>query len=399
MLDVVAVQAALRDQRFDGWLLCDFRGSNVLAERVLGIAPQDVGSRRYFCCIPAQGEPRKLVHRIETHALDHIPGSTTIYLRWQELEAGLRQLVQGLSTVAMEYSPQNAIPYVSRVDGGTLELVRSFGVNVVSSGDLIQLFEAVWDDEQERSHFEAAQHTDSAYGRAWRFIAGQIREKGSVEERDVQQEILKHFAEHEMETYSPPIVAVGPHSGDPHYETQKGSDTAIREGDFVLIDLWAKMKRPRTVYSDLTRVGFVGKAVPQRHAEIFRIVAQARDAAIETVRTAFGAGRPLEGWEVDRAARDVISKAGYADRFVHRTGHSIGQEVHGNGANMDDLETHETRHLLRRTCFSIEPGIYLADFGVRSEVNVYIDGAGTVHVTGGPVQTAVVPILAAGSGF
>ncbi len=394
MIDVPAIQAALRQFGFDGWLLCDFRGSNVLAQRILGLAPADVGSRRYFYSIPAQGEPRKLVHRIETGALDHVPGPKTVYLRWQDLEAGLRQLVAGMKTVAMEYSPRNGIPYISRVDAGTIEIVRGLNVEIVSSGDLIQLFEAAWDDEQERSHFEAAVHTDSAYARAWRFIAARVRETGSVEESEVQADIMKHFAEHDMETYSPPIVAVGPHAGNPHYETGSGEATQVREGDFVLIDLWAKMKRPRAVYSDLTRVGFVGKTVPEKYSDIFKIVAKARDAAIDKVRTAFAAGRPIQGWEVDRAARDVISAAGYGDQFVHRTGHSIGQEVHGNGANMDDLETHETRLILRRTCFSIEPGIYLPEFGVRLEVDVYIDGSGKVHVTGGPVQSAVVPILA-----
>lgn len=394
MLDVPAIQSALREFGFDGWLLCDFRGSNVLAQRVLGIAPADVGTRRYFYCIPAQGEPRKLVHRIEPGALDHVPGSKKVYLHWQELEEGLHGLVAGLKTVAMEYSPRNAIPYISRIDAGTVELVRSFGVNVVSSGDLIQLFEAAWDEEQERSHFEAAVHTDSAYARAWRFIADQVRQNAAVDEVAVQEELLKHFEEHGLETYSPPIVAVDAHSGDPHYETGSGSGTLIRKNSFVLIDLWAKLKRPRAVYSDLTRVGFVGDTVPSRYVEIFRIVAAARDAAIETVRSALAAGRLIEGWEIDRAARAVIATAGYGDRFVHRTGHSIGQEVHGNGANIDDLETHETRRILRRTCFSIEPGIYLPEFGIRSEVDVYIDATGRVHVTGGPVQTAVVPILA-----
>jgi|HubBroStandDraft_6_1064221.scaffolds.fasta_scaffold39657_4 Xaa-Pro dipeptidase len=394
MIYIPAIQAALRQFGFDGWLLCDFRGSNVLAQRVLGLSPANVGSRRYFYSIPAQGEPRKLVHRIEQGALDHVPGTKTVYLRWQELEAGLGQLVGGMKTVAMEYSPKNGIPYVGKIDAGTVELVRSIGVDVVSSGDLIQLFEATWDDDQERSHFDAAVHTDSAYARAWRFIATRVREMGSVEERDVQAEIMRHFAEHDMETYSPPIVAVGPHSGNPHYETGSGEGTLIREGDFVLIDLWAKMKRPRAVYSDLTRVGFVGKTVPEKYTKIFQIVAKARDAAIEKVRSAFAAGRPIQGWEVDRTARDVISAAGYADQFAHRTGHSIGQEVHGNGANMDDIETHDTRLILRRTCFSIEPGIYLPEFGVRLEVDVYVDAAGKVHITGGPVQTAVVPILA-----
>jgi Xaa-Pro dipeptidase len=395
MIDIPAIQAALIEFGFDGWLLYDFRGSNVLAERVLQIEPKHVGSRRYAYCIPARGEARKLVHRIEMRALDHVPGSKTVYLRWQEFEDGLRGLAQGLKNVAMEYSPHNAIPYISRVDSGTVELVRSFGVDVVSSGDLIQLFESAWDDDQERSHFEAAVHTDSAYARAWRFIAERVRKDGAVDERDVQAEILKHFDENGLETDHPPIVAVGPHSGNPHYETGSvANGTRIRENDFVLIDLWAKLKRPRAVYSDLTRVGFVGRTVPEKYETILGIVARARDTAIETVRRAFAAGRSIQGWEVDRATRKVIADAGYGDHFVHRTGHSIGQEVHANGANIDDLETHEIRRLLPRTCFSIEPGIYFPEFGVRSEVDVYIDARGTVHVTGGALQKSVVPILA-----
>jgi Xaa-Pro dipeptidase len=394
MIDVPAIQSALRDFGIDGWLLYDFRGSNVLAQRVLGLAPSEVGTRRYAYCIPARGEPRKLVHRIESSALSNLPGSKVVYLKWQEFEAGLGQLVSGLKRVAMEYSPHNGIPYVSRVDAGTIELVKECGVEVVSSGDLIQVFEAAWDDEQERSHFDAATLTDAAYARAWRFIADAIRSKKTIDELAVQAEILRHFEEHELETYSPPIVAVGPHSGDPHHETASGPDTEIREGDFVLIDLWAKLKRPRAVYSDLTRVGFVGRTVPPRYTEIFQIVARARDAAIETVRAALAEKRPISGSEIDRACRQVIESAGYGERFVHRTGHSIGQETHGNGANIDDLETHDIRRILPRTCFSIEPGIYLPEFGVRSEVNVYVDRNSKVHVTGGPVQTSVVAILA-----
>jgi Xaa-Pro aminopeptidase len=394
MLDISAVQSTLREFGIDGWLLYDFRGSNVLAQRVLGLTPAQVGSRRYAYSIPAQGEPRKLVHRIETGALSQLPGSKTVYLRWQEFEAGLKHLVGGMRSVAMEYSPHNAIPYVSRVDAGTIELVKRLGVEVVSSGDLIQVFEAAWDKDQELSHFEAAVQTDAAYTRAWRFIADSVHGGKVIDERAVQDQILAHFAENDLETEHPPIVGVGPHSGDPHHETGSGSGTEIREGDFVLIDLWAKFKRPRAVYSDLTRVGFVGKTVPSKYEEIFQIVARARDTAIETVRTAFAAGRPLQGCEVDRATRQVIEAAGYGECFVHRTGHSIGQETHGNGANIDDLETHDVRRLLPRTCFSIEPGIYLPEFGVRSEVNVYIDADKKVHVTGGPIQTAVLAILA-----
>ncbi|MEX2286029.1 MAG: M24 family metallopeptidase [Planctomycetaceae bacterium] len=393
MFDLRQIQQALRKFGIDGWLLYDFRGSNVLARRVLNLSPDDVGSRRFFYCVPAQGQPRKLVHRIESAALDHLPGEKTIYLTWQELEAGVARLVGGLKSVAMEYSPRNANPYISRVDAGTVELVRSLGVEVVTSGDLIQLFEATWDDEQWKMHLEAAVHTDSAYDVAWKFIADRVRSAGVVEDTAVREAIMDHFAANKMTTYHPPIVAVGPHSGDPHYDTGTGSNPEIRASDFVLIDLWAKLDRPRAVYSDLTRVGFVGESVPEQYAAIFRIVAAARDAAIKCVQSAFASGRSLQGWEVDQAARDVIEQAGYGKNFVHRTGHSIGQETHGNGANMDNLETHEERRVMRRTCFSIEPGIYLREFGIRSEVNVFVDATGTVHVTGGAVQQSVVPIL------
>lgn len=391
MFDLPAIQQALRDFQLDGWLLYDFRGSNILARRILDLGEQPSGSRRFFYCIPADGIPRKLVHRIEQGALDHLPGDKTVYLTWQELEAGVQKLVSGQLRVAMEYSPRNANPYISKVDAGTVELVRSCGVEPVPSGDLIQLFEATWDDAQWASHLEAAVHTDSAYSRVWKFIADRVRSGTTVTERDVQDEIMRHFAEHGMTTYHPPIVGVGPHSGDPHYET---GDTPLQAGDFVLVDLWAKLDQPRAVYSDLTRVGFIGETVPDKYEAIFQIVAQARDAAIECVRNAFATGNDLQGWQVDQAARDVITAAGYGPAFVHRTGHSIGQETHGNGANMDNLETHEERRILPRTCFSVEPGIYLPEFGVRSEINVFVDADKKVHVTGGELQRQVVPILA-----
>jgi Xaa-Pro aminopeptidase len=391
MFDLPAVQAALNEFQFDAWLLCDFRGSNLLARRVLDLADRPLMTRRFFYLVPVRGQPHKLVHRIETGALDHLPGAKTIYLRWQELESGLVAMLKGHKRVAMEYSPRNANPYVSRVDAGLFELVRSAGADVGSSGDLIQLFEAAWDDEQWRMHQAAAVHTDSAYARVWQFVAARVRAGQTITERQVQDEILRHFAEHGLFADHPPIVAVGPHSGDPHYET---GDAPLHEGEFLLVDLWAKLDKPRAVYSDLTRVGFIGKSVPRPYAEIFTIVAGARDAAIARVRTAFAQGETLQGWQVDEAAREFITKAGYGQAFVHRTGHSIGQETHGNGANMDNLETHEERRVLRRTCFSIEPGIYLPEFGVRSEVNVFIDGQGQVHVTGGALQREVVPILA-----
>ena len=393
MFDLNAIQSSLRDLKLDAWLLYDFRGSNPLARRVLGLDEKAINSRRFFYLIPAQGVPRKLLHRIETFVLDTLPGEKVVYLRWQELENGIKELVSPFKRVAMEYSPKNAIPYVSHVDAGTIEMVKATGVEVVSSGDLITVFEATWDDAQCQMHLEADQHTQAGYDIAWGLIAERVRAKKTVREVDVQKAIMDHFARQKMTTYHPPIVGVGPHSGDPHYEPVPLKDSEIKEGDFVLVDLWAKMDKPRAVYSDLTRVGFVGKHVPERYKEIFDIVAAARDAAIERVKEAFAEKRDLRGWEVDDAAREVIKKAGYGDAFVHRTGHSIGQETHGNGANMDNLETHDERRVLQRTCFSIEPGIYLPEFGVRSEVNVYIDGDGEVHVTGG-LQTEVLPILA-----
>jgi Xaa-Pro aminopeptidase len=394
MFDLPAIQTAIREFGFDAWLLYDFRGSNVLAERVLGIAPDAIGSRRFACCVPAVGEPRKLVHRIENAVLDHLPGSKTVYLKWQEWEAGIASLLNGCSKVAMEYSPRQGNPYVARVDAGLLEIVRDCGVDVGSSGDLVQLFEAAWTDEQWTLHLDAAKRTDAAFTQAWNFIADRVRNNGGTDETTVSKLIMGHFRHEGMETYHPPIVAVNEHSGDPHYETGAGKKTEIREGDFVLIDLWAKMDRPNAVYSDLTRVGFVGTDVPERYTEIFNIVAAARDAAIDRVRDAMTKNESLQGWQVDRACRDVIDRGGYGEYFVHRTGHSIGQETHGNGANIDGLETHEARRVLPRTCFSIEPGIYLPEFGVRSEVNVFVDANGEVHVTGGEIQTEVLPILA-----
>jgi Xaa-Pro aminopeptidase len=396
MFDLDAIQKSLLRFGLDGWLLYDFRGSNMLARRVLDMESKPVTSRRFFYMIPARGEPTRLVHRIETGALDHLPGGKQVYLAWQELEAGLAKLAFGHRRVAMEYAPRVSNPYVSKADAGTVEFVRGLGVEVVSSGDLIQEFEATWDDEQWRMHREAEKCTTSAYEVAWRLIADRIRGGGKIRETEVQTAIMDHFHRHGMTTYSPPIVGVGPHSGDPHYEPVAGNDGEIGPDDFVLIDLWCKLDRPRAVYSDLTRVGYVGETVPEKYQSIFAIVARARDAAIACVRDAYAAGRALRGWEVDEACRKVIVDAGHGPSFIHRTGHSIGQEVHGNGANMDNLETHEERLVLPRTCFSIEPGIYQAEFGVRSEVNVFVDGAGNVHVTGG-LQEQVVPILRSGA--
>ena len=392
MFDLEAIQSAVRNFNLDGWLLYDFRGNNVPARRVLEIDEHEVSSRRYLYFIPATGEPKKLVHRIEAGMLDHLPGDKKSYLRWQEFEEGVGQLIGDVKRVAMEYSPRNANPYIARVDAGTVELVKSYGVEVISSGNLIQLFEATWDNDQWKMHLEAEKQVLAGFNIAFTLIAERVHSRKPVHEIEVQTAIMDHFHRHGLTTSHPPIVAVGSHSGNPHYAPDPETDALIQEGDFVLIDAWAKLDQPRAVYSDLTKVGYVGKEAPTHYTEVFEIVARARDTAIDRVRDAFKTNQPLRGWEVDQAARQVIDDSGYGQYFVHRTGHSIGQEAHGNGANMDNLETHDERMVLRKTCFSIEPGIYLPNFGIRSEVNVFVDASGQAHVTGEP-QEKVLPIL------
>ena len=391
-LNIHAIQSALQANHLDGWLLYDFRGLNPLAVRVAQLPTEGHYSRRWFYYIPARGTPTKLVHGIEAGALDHLPGQKLIYARWQTLETLLGQLVDGAKTVAMEYSPGNANPYISYVDAGTAELVRSFGVNIATSGDLIQEFEATLSDAQIESHLAAAWQTDAAIGIAWEFIASQIARDGSVEEIAVRDRILEHFESAGLITNHSPIVAVGANGGNPHYESGTGKTTRIGPNDFVLIDLWAREDLPNGVYSDLTRVAFVGEDVPEAITKVFKIVAEARDTAINLVRSAFRNGDAIAGWQIDVAARDVIESSGYGEFFVHRTGHSIGPELHGNGTHIDNFETRDERRILPRTLFSIEPGIYLPEFGIRSEVNVLVDAQGNVRVTGGEPQQEVATI-------
>ncbi len=393
MFDLNAVQSALKEFGFDGWLLYDFRASNVLALRVLQIDESDAGSRRFFYFVPAEGEPQKLVHKIEKAALDHLPGEKHSYLRWQELHQGIEKILGNNKRIAMEYSPNNANPYVSRVDAGTVELIRGMGVEIASSGNLVQYFESRWSDEQWELHLQADKLNQAAFDLAWSFIADNLRAGKTIRETQVQDLVMDYYHSNKMTTYHPPIVGVGPNSGDPHYAPVSGSDAVVGPDQFVLLDMWAKLDLPLGVYSDLTKVGYTGTEVPEKYEEIFQIVAAARDAGIAIVQSAFDEGRPLQGWEVDQATRDVIDQANYGDDFIHRTGHNIGKETHGNGAHMDNLETKEERLVMQRTCFSIEPGIYLTEFGVRSEINVYIDENSKVHVTGG-LQTEVLPIMA-----
>lgn len=392
-LNIHSIQSALQANQLDGWLLYDFRGLNPLAVRIARLPADGHYSRRWFYYIPARGTPTKLVHGIEAGSLDHLPGQKFVYARWQSLETLLQQLLNGAKTIAMEYSPGNANPYISYVDAGTAELVRSFGVAIATSGDLIQEFEATLSDEQMESHLAAARQTDAAFRIAWDFVADQIARQGGVEETAVRDRILQHFESAGLITNHSPIVAVGANGGNPHYETGTGKKTLIGPEDFVLIDLWAREDNPNGVYSDLTRVAFVGENIPEPIAKVFGVVATARDTAINLVRAAFRNGDAIAGWQIDVAARDVIEASGHGEAFVHRTGHSIGPELHGNGTHIDNFETRDERRILPRTLFSIEPGIYLPEFGIRSEVNVLIDAQGGVRVTGGEPQQEVQRIL------
>jgi Xaa-Pro aminopeptidase len=392
MPPIESIQKELRAAGLDGWLFYDFHHRDPIASRVLGLNGAGMGTRRWFYLIPSRGVPRKLVHRIESGALDSLPGQKLVYASLDELNKNLPRLIGRARKVAMQYSPRNAIPYVSLVDAGTVEMVRAQGCAVVSSADLVQRFEACWTPEQFQSHREAGKIIDRVVREAFAHAAAQVRAKVSLTEYDLQQWILEQFRVNSIVTDEPSIVAVGPHSGDPHYEPTASKSSPIREGDLLLLDVWGKLSRPGSVYYDITWVGYLGAKVPEKYERIFEHVREARDRAITFIQRELAAGRKIKGWQVDRVARDTISEAGYGKCFVHRTGHSIGQEVHGNGANMDSLETHDLRTILPHTCFSIEPGIYLKDFGIRSEVNVYIDGK-EARVTG-PMQTGVLALLA-----
>ncbi len=388
------IQSALKAEGIDGWLLYNFRGSNIFATRLLNLPSHIMCTRRYFYFIPASGEPKKLVHRIEEWNLDSVPGPKTIYLSWQSLKEGLVATLKGAKKVAMEYSPNCAIPYVSNVDGGTVELVRSAGVEVVSSANLVSSFESVWSEEQWKDNQEVAGNLREVAMGAFAFMKERITAKKPITEYDVQQFMLAEFGKREMVTEDPPNCSVNANAANPHYEPTKEVNSPLKEGDYILIDLWAKKKKAGSVYADITWMGFLGKDVPEEFEKIFQIVRGGRDAALQLVRDRFKAGKPVHGYEVDDAARNYIAAKGYGEYFVHRTGHNIGQEIHGNGTHIDNLETHDERRILPCTSFSIEPGIYLRDkFGVRSEIDVYVTKDGEVVVTGEPSQEKVIAIL------
>ena len=377
-------QHYLQKEKIDGWLLYDFHRSNELAHRVLQIPGGVMASRRFLYWIPAEGIPVKIVHAIESHMLDHLPGEKKVYSSWQSLEKEIERILSGVKSVAMEYSPKNAIPYVSKVDAGTVDLIRSFGVEVVSSANFLLYFTSTLNVEQMASQTRAASLLSEIVAGAWVLIAKEL--KSGITERQVQKWIQAQYRLNHLVTDSGPIVAVNEHSADPHFMTPDVGSNLIRAGDFVLIDLWAKEEREDSVFGDITRVAVAG-APTAKQKEVFQIVRTAQKAGIDLVKSRYAAKKPIQGWEVDEAVRSTIVKAGYGEYFIHRTGHNIEIELHGSGTHMDNLEMHDVRPIVPMTCFSIEPGIYLpGEFGVRLESDVQILSDGTVKVTGGEMD-------------
>jgi Xaa-Pro dipeptidase len=379
-MELEKIQHELANQKLDGWLFFDHHQRDPLAYRVLGL-PGRMATRRWYYFIPAHGDPTGLEHRIERGMLASLPGEKIPYSSWTEQLAGLRKLLSGQRRVAMQYSPNCAIPYVSMVDAGTVELVRSVGVEVVSSAELIQTFEARWTPAALETHLEAGRRVDLVRASAFELIRERTRSGAPLQELEVKNFILDGFQRAGMVTDHGPIVGVNANASNPHYEPSEEASSPIRSGDFVLLDMWAKLDRPEAVYYDITWTGFCGDTPTDEMRNVFGVVTGARDAAIKRVESAVAAGRALRGFEVDDVARGFIDSRGFGSYFTHRTGHSIGQEVHGNGANMDNLETHDERRVSPWTCFSIEPGVYLPEFGVRSEVNVFV-GEKDARVTG-----------------
>jgi Xaa-Pro aminopeptidase len=389
-MDVARIQAGLHELGLDGWLLYDFHGINPIARRVIGLGDDRLMTRRWFGLIPAQGDPRWLHHAIEAHLFASLPGRKVAFVGYRELQEKLRDLLRGTPRVAMEYVSGGAIPYVSRVDAGTLEMVREAGVRVESSADLVQVFEARWSAEGLASHRRAARALRDVLQATFDHVAGAAGAGRPIDEYSVQQFMGEQFRARRLH-FEPPIVAVNANSGNPHYEPRRGAAAPIRKGDLLLLDLWCREEPAGSIWADITWMGYLGPRVPERYAEVWTIVAGARDAAVAFLQEKVAAGKRIRGAEVDRVAREHIGARGYGDAFIHRTGHSIGREVHGNGCNIDGLETVDDRTLIPRTGFSIEPGIYLPEFGVRSEIDVYMD-EGAVEVTTA-VQDRIVPLL------
>jgi len=390
---IESIQRALQHDKLDGWLFYSFRGSDPIAENILRLDHAKFTTRRWFYFVPAKGIPKKIVHAIETGTLDSLPGDKQVYLPWQQLHQFVRESLKGMKKVAMQYSPMNTIPYISRVDAGTVELIQSFGVEVVSSADLVQVFEAVWTEEQLETHLYSARHMREIVDEIVKEVRRCVLDNAPVNEVGIQDFILKQYDRRDLTAGHPPIVAINAHSADPHYAPNVDDNLPMRKGDFLLVDMWSKRRIPHAVYDDITWTFFIDESVPSEHQTIFNVVRDGRDAAIHAAQQRYPTGEVLYGWQIDEVARQSITKAGYGEYFLHRTGHSIHEEVHGNGANIDNLETQDSRRLMARTCFSIEPGVYLkGNFGVRSEVDMYLSEKEAI-VTGLPIQTEVIPIL------
>lgn len=389
-MDLAGIQATLKTLEIDAWLLYDFHGINPIARRVIGLGEDRFATRRWFGLVPATGEPVWLHHAIEAHLFTHLPGRRVSFVGYRELQDKLRETLRGVKRAAMEYVPGGAIPYVSRVDAGTIEMVRAAGAGVVSSADLVQHFEARWTPEALESHRRAAQGLKEVLQATFDHVARAAGDGGSITEHSVQQFMCDQFKSRGFH-HDPPIVAVNAHCGNPHYEPRQKDSAPIKKGDLLLLDLWCREEPEGSIWADITWMAFVGKEVPSRYREIWDIVAGARDAAVSFLKEGSSLGKRIRGADVDEVARAYVRDRGYADRFIHRTGHSIGLEVHGNGCNIDSLETLDDRQLIPRTGFSIEPGIYLDDFGVRSEIDVYMDERGVEVTTA--VQDRIIPLL------
>jgi Xaa-Pro aminopeptidase len=393
-MDLQAIQKALKEARYDGWLFYDFHNRDQIGSRVLGMNTKRFASRRWFYYIPAEGEPKKLVHKIEPWRCDNLLGKKYIYLPWEQQHELLKEILNGAKKVAMQYSPLNAIPYVSIVDGGTIDLIRSFGIEVVSSADLVSQFESHLSMEDFASHVKAGVVLQNVKDEAFKEIARKIKSGHNPTEFEIYEFMVDIMKKGGLEFEDGPIVAANEHAADPHFEPTVENTHTMKEGDLILIDLWAKMNRPGSIYYDITWMGYIGTEVPEKIESIFQIGRQARDAAVNLVRERFAKNIPVHGWEVDDVCRKIIADAGYGEYFTHRTGHNIGEEVHGNGVHIDNLETKDERVIIKGTCFSVEPGIYLLHekIGFRTELDVFVTDEGKVEISGA-VQETVIPIL------
>lgn len=393
-MELKAIQSALLSAGLDGWLFYDFHNRDHIAARILSMDTSRFASRRWFYYIPAEGTPQKLVHAIEPWRCDHLPGDKHIYLPWEQLHQLLKDMLGSAKKVAMQYSPNNAIPYVSIVDGGTIDLIRSFGVEVASSADLVSLFESHLSMQDWLSHVEAGKSMQIVKDETFNEIARRIKAGEHPKEFEIQHFMHDLMRQHEMLWEDGPIVAINEHAADPHFEPTPDNSYEMKEGDLVLLDLWAKKNKPGSIYYDITWMGYIGTEVPAKIEAIFQIIRQARDTALQLVIERFGENKLVYGWEIDDACRQVIVDAGYGQYFIHRTGHNIAEEVHGNGTHIDNLETKDERKIINGSCFSIEPGIYMPDekIGFRTEIDAFITDEGSIKVVGA-VQEHIIKIL------